>query len=153
MLLLLPYEQIATIVTGTLLLIFIVQNIILRRKLKAIFKGGEHKNLESVLQEQIKKTGALEEEIRKHLEDIIGIKSDFKKAVQKVEVLRFNSLEESGSNQSFTLVALNGQDTGFALTGLYLRDNVRFYIKPIEKGAPKYKLSKEEEETLEKAKK
>ena len=68
-----------------------------------------------------------------------------------MEITRFNSLEESGSNQSFSLVALDGQNNGYVLTGLYLRDNVRFYIKPIEKGAPKFKLSKEEEEVLEKA--
>ena len=147
----LTLEQIALAGLAVLVIVFIIQNFILRKKLKEIFKGGTRKNLESVLEEQIKKTDKLEQEVKKHLEDILNIKSDFKKATQKVEITRFNSLDESGSNQSFSLVALDGQNNGYVLTGLYLRDNVRFYIKPIEKGAPKYKLSKEEEETLEKA--
>ena len=147
----LTLEQIALAGLAVLVIVFIIQNFILRKKLKAIFKGGARKNLEGVLEEQIKKTEKLEQEVKKHLEDILNIKSDFKKATQKVEITRFNSLEESGSNQSFTLAALDGQNNGYVLTGLYLRDNVRFYIKPVEKGAPKYKLSKEEEETLEKA--
>ncbi len=144
-------DTILIIVIGILLLVFVAQNIVLRGKLKSIFKGGGNVNLEKTLEMQLKKTEELEQETKKHQAELNHLREQLQNAVQKVSVLRFNSFDESTANQSFTIAALDGKDNGFVLTNLQLREGIRMYAKPIEKGIPKYKLSEEEEQAMREA--
>jgi len=147
----LSLEYILIIVIGGLALISLLQNVLLKKKLKNVFKGSKDVNLEKVLQTQVKKVERLEKEAKRQSEDIIKVHSDFLKAVQKVEMMRFNSFEESGANQSFTLAVLDGKYNGFIITSLQLREGTRLYIKQVENGQARQKLSPEEEQVLQKA--
>lgn len=83
--------------------------------------------------------------------------ANFKKAgtchVQKVSLVRFNPFDEMGGDYSFSLALLDGNDTGFIITGLHTRERTRVYIKDVKKGKVKMELSKEERKVLDKAQK
>ena len=144
-------NTIAFAILGILLLVFIGQNMMLRRKLKSIFQGGGNANLEKTLELQIQKTSALEQESRKQNEHIGRVETQLQKALQKVAVTRFNSFDESSANQSFSIAALDGNKNGFVLTNLQMREGTRIYAKSVEKGIPKHKLSEEEEQAVNQA--
>ena len=142
---------IAILVLAIFVLFLLIQNLLFRKRLKAVFKSASNLNLENVLQEQIKKTEKLEGETRRLLEETLAIKENLKDAVQKVAVKRFNSLDEAAGNQSFTMAMLDDKNNGFVLTGLQLREQMRLYAKSVEKGVAKIKLSEEEEQALAEA--
>jgi hypothetical protein len=75
-------------------------------------------------------------------------------AIQKVGFVRFNPFADTGGDQSFALVLLDGNNTGVILTSLYGRSSVRWYLKTIKAGkAQDLALSKEEEQALKKVSK
>jgi len=142
---------IAILVLAIFVLFLLIQNLLFRKRLKAVFKSAPNLNLENVLREQIKKTEKLEGETRRLLEETLAIKENLKDAVQKVTVKRFNSLDEAAGNQSFTMAMLDDKNNGFVLTGLQLREQMKLYAKSVEKGVAKIKLSEEEEQALAEA--
>ena len=89
----LSQDTIFAVVVSILVLVFVAQNIVLRRKLKSIFKGGANANLEKTLEAQIKKTEALEQEIKKHQAAWERLQAQLENAIQKVGVTRFNSFD------------------------------------------------------------
>lgn len=123
-------------------------NIILARKLKALFRGSSGAALEKVIETQIKKTVKLEGEAKRQLEEIIALRADLLRSFQKVKLARFNSFDETGASQSFAIALLDGHNTGFILTNLYLSNAARMFLKPVTRGEPQQKLSPEEEALL-----
>lgn len=122
--------------------------IMMWRKWRIIFKGEDGASLEKVIETQVVKTKKIEGEIRRQLDEILKIKEDHQDAFQKVRMMRFNSIEEAGANQSFALVVLDGNNDGVILTSLYLGNAPRLFIKPIAHGTCAQKLSPEEEKIL-----
>ena len=73
-------------------------------------------------------------------------------SVQKVGIVRFNPFSEVGSNQSFSIALLNGNNDGIVITSLYTREGNRVYGKPVKQGESEYSLSEEEKKAIEQAK-
>lgn len=72
------------------------------------------------------------------------------RAVQKVGFLRFNSSPDTGGDYSFVIVMLDGEDNGFILHSLYLREGMtRLYAKAVERGKVRAPLSDEEQKVLD----
>ncbi len=71
--------------------------------------------------------------------------------VQKVGIVRFNPFKEIGGDHSFSLVLLDGEDSGVVVTCLHTRERTRVYMKGIKKGKSELDLSLEEKKALEKA--
>jgi hypothetical protein len=70
--------------------------------------------------------------------------------LQRVEVLRYNPYNDTGGDQSFSLVLLDGKLNGLIFSSLHSRAGTRTYIKPVVKGKSELELSKEEKKVLEK---
>ncbi|PIS08947.1 hypothetical protein COT75_03730 [Candidatus Beckwithbacteria bacterium CG10_big_fil_rev_8_21_14_0_10_34_10] len=76
------------------------------------------------------------------------------KSLQQVGFVRFNPFSDTGGDQSFCLSLLDGEDNGIVLSSLHSRGQTRVYGKAVAKAKGKEApLSKEEEETIKKAKK
>ena len=71
--------------------------------------------------------------------------------IQKVEIIKYNPYNDTGGDQSFSLVLLDGKLNGTILTSLHSRSGTRIYAKVIKKGESELDLSKEEKEVLKKA--
>ena len=94
----------------------------------------------------------LENDFEKLSQELEKLKKESQFSVQKVGIVRFNPFSEVGSDQSFSIALLDGNDNGVVITSLYTREGNRVYGKPIKKGASEYFLSEEEKKAIEKAK-
>lgn len=75
------------------------------------------------------------------------------KCFQKVGVIRYNAFENVGSDLSFAIAMLDGNDDGFVINGVFSRDSSCTYAKPITNGTTKYVLSAEEMQAIDVARK
>jgi hypothetical protein len=74
------------------------------------------------------------------------------KSFKKSALVRFNPFDDIGGDQSFILVMLDSQDSGYLLTSLHTRDNTRIYAKLIKNGQGQdNQLSPEEKSAVLKA--
>jgi hypothetical protein len=73
--------------------------------------------------------------------------------IQRVGVIRYNAFDNVGSDLSYSIALLNDSDNGIVLSGIYSRDSSSTYVKPINNGKSQYKLSDEEMQALDIAKK
>lgn len=94
----------------------------------------------------------LEENLEKLSKELKSFKKESGWFFQKVGMVRFNPFSEVGSDQSFSVALLNGQDDGVVITSLYTREENRVYGKPIKGGISEYSLSNEEKEAIQIAK-
>jgi 3-dehydroquinate synthase class II len=77
--------------------------------------------------------------------------SKLRKAIDRAELIRFNSFENMGAELSFALALLNQEGTGVILTGIHSIEECRVYAKPIENGQAAVKLNQEEKQAIERA--
>ena len=88
------------------------------------------------------------EEVKKDSEETLEtnkiLKAQVEKCTQKVSVIRYKAFEDVGSDLSFSVALLDGENNGVILTGIYGRDYSTTYAKPIDKGISRYDLSEEE---------
>jgi len=151
-------QGIAVILTGVVLLVFLIWNICLshnlskiKKRTRSFFASSKAKDLEEIIYKQIKKTNEVDSEIKKIIEDNKKIKSNLLQCVQKVGVVRFNPFGDVGGNQSFVIALLDNSLSGVIIQSLYSRDGVRVYSKEIKEGKSEYALGKEEKEAIKMA--
>ena len=115
-------------------------------------KLGNGSNIEEILKEQLGKIDNLENTTKslttycKKLED----KTD--KCVQKVGIVRYSAFRDVGSDLSFALALLDEQDDGVVLNGIYSSEASNIYAKPVINGDSKYKITEEERQAIDIAK-
>ena len=71
--------------------------------------------------------------------------------MQKTSMVRYKAFADVGSDLSFSIALLDGNDNGAILTSIYGRNESTTYAKPIDKGMSRYDLSEEEKKVLEQA--
>lgn len=109
-------------------------------------------NLQSVLEKLLEEQKTNHKEIIAIQEKIVEVQKTGIKYIQKVGILRYNPFEDTGGDQSFVLVILDGEDTGIVLTSLHSRGVSRWYAKNIRGGKGiDHELSKEEEKAIKNA--
>jgi len=117
-----------------------------------LFKGTRGKDLEEVIQKELKDIKKLDRDYKDLLkisEKIHGIAA---RGIQKVGIVRFNPFQDTGGNQSFAIALLDYYNNGLVISSLHNREGTRVYTKPIKKGQSEYSLSEEEKEAITKAK-
>jgi hypothetical protein len=103
-------------------------------------------NMEAVLNTLLEQADKKSEKIADLEDKITKISKEIKNDYQKSAVVKYNPFSDSGGNQSFSLVVLNGDNNGFMVTSLHGRDSTRVYSKLIVDGkAESGNLSKEEQ--------
>jgi hypothetical protein len=116
-------------------------------------KGITQETLSDVLKKLLDHEEKTLSDIKKIFSDIEAIKRDNTSNIQKYSLVRYNPFADTGGDQSFSLVLLDGLDNGYIITSLFARTGVRWYIKSIKKGKPvEHELSDEEKQALKKAK-
>jgi hypothetical protein len=69
-------------------------------------------------------------------------------SIQHIGLVRFNPFEDTGSDQSFAIALLDGQQDGVVISSLHGRANTRVFAKPVEGGASRHALSDEEAQAI-----
>ncbi len=104
------------------------------------------------MKEILSRFADLEENFEKLSKELETLKKENRFSIQKVGMVRFNPFSEVGSDQSFSVALLDGNDDGIVITSLYAREENRVYGKPIKSGSSEYLLSEEEKKAIEQAK-
>jgi hypothetical protein len=103
-------------------------------KLQAFFGGKEAKDLEKVLLDQLAEVQELDGEIQELFEISNRLRELCLKSLHKTHVVRFNPFKEVGGNQSFSVVLLDGKNSGVVISSLHTREGTRVYAKPVLSG-------------------
>jgi len=126
----------------------------MNRRINRIFKGVEKENIEKLLRNQLDMSEKMKRDIEKLFQDAEAVRGIATKSIHKVGVVRFNPFRDTGGDQSFVIAFMDADDNGLVVSSLHSREGARVYMKPIEGGvSEKYKLTKEEEEAISRAKK
>jgi Protein of unknown function (DUF4446) len=70
------------------------------------------------------------------------------RCLQRVGIIRYNSLPEMAGNQSFSVALLDETRTGMVFTSLQLRQDLRLYAKFVYNGRSEQPLSEEEKQAI-----
>jgi hypothetical protein len=123
------------------------------QKLRKIFFTGKDANqLEDFILNQNKKINALAERADYIEEAVFSLSEEQKLAVQKIGVLRYNSLADSGGNLSFSIALLDAKNNGVVISSMHGRENNRVYAKPILEGKSEFSLTDEEVKAINSSK-
>lgn len=149
------YNMIIVIVLTVLVLSLLIWNIIISAKLSALnskykkfMRGSTGKNFESLLMDHMNEMESAVERVNIINEELISLKNQTDKCLQRFNIMRYNAFSDTGSDLSFSIAMLDTYNDGFIITGIYGRNESITYAKPIEKGVSKYPLSVEEEMVL-----
>jgi len=107
--------------------------------------------LETLLQEYIKKVTELEEKQKQSDARLTSVKIKLRASVDHVELIRFRAFENVGSDLSFAMALLNQEGNGVVLSSIHNREESRVYAKPVNIGQSTYSLTGEEKEVIAKA--
>ncbi|MDM0784135.1 DUF4446 family protein [Clostridium perfringens] len=146
--------QYSTYITIGLIVLVLIQFILLivafrslskvENKFRKIMRGVNNKNLEELINSYLDKVEEVKKDSEETLETNKILKAQVEKCTQKVSVIRYKAFEDVGSDLSFSVALLDGENNGVILTGIYGRDYSTTYAKPIDKGISRYDLSEEE---------
>lgn len=141
-----------------LLMIMLLWNIILSVKLavlgekyKKLMRGSSGKNFESMLLGHISEMENAVERVNIISQDLINVKNQMDRCIQKCNIIRYNAFSDTGSDLSFSIAMLDNFNDGIIITGIYGRNEFISYAKPITKGTSRYPLSVEEELVLKRS--
>ncbi|MBQ7478509.1 MAG: DUF4446 family protein [Selenomonadaceae bacterium] len=123
----------------------------LKKRYRKMMAGADGANLERMLIGHIDETKTVVEENRRIDEENRRIGALLQKAITRVGVVRFSAFEGMGSDLSYAVALLDSDNNGVVLSSIFGRDDSRSYVKPIEAGTSKYKLTQEEEQALKDA--
>ncbi len=123
----------------------------LNKRYNRVLAGSDGKKIEDMIISHTQQTQALLMENQVIKDDIGQIRAILQTAVQRVGVVRFAAFEDIGGDLSYAVALLDRNNSGIILSSIFARNNTTTYLKPIDKGTSKYKLSKEEQEALNQA--
>lgn len=120
----------------------------LEDRYRRLMRGANGKNIESLLNSKLDQIQDAKQNCEDAIEDIKKLENEIKGCVQKVSIMRYKAFEDVGSDLSFSIALLDGNNDGVVLTGIYARQDSTTYAKPIDKGISRYDLSEEEIQVL-----
>ncbi len=139
------------VTVGLLIWVIILTIYVLRHKGKTVGLESEEE-LKQLLDSLEADLQSLEEFSSDNRRAIEWLKLDGVRHVQKIGLIRFNPFDDTGGDQSFAMVLLDGDNNGIVLSSLHSRTGQRIYAKSITRGvAEEHELSDEEQEALSRA--
>ncbi len=115
--------------------------------------GKDAKTLEDSIVHIADSVKAIQTREVKTQDYLVDAEKRIERSIQAVETIRFNPFKGSGEggSQSFATALLNEHGNGVVLSGLYSRDRISIFSKPIEKLKSEYTLTGEEEDVVARA--
>ncbi len=152
-----PYFIIGNVLFTFIILISLISTRLKLNKLlkryKKFFKDSDNGSVEKLVEENIDLCNEISNK-NKDIENRINyVERNMLQCVQKIGVVRYNAFDNVGSNLSFAIALLDGNDNGVVLNGIYSRESTSTYAKAIANGQSKYALSAEEIQAIDIAKK
>jgi len=149
------FITIGLIILVIILIIVVISSLIstskMNDKYRKMMKGTNSKNLEELLISSLDKISNIEE-VTNEVKGICDKTSNtVTSCVQKVAMQRYKAFEDIGSDLSYSIAILDGNNSGVIITSIYSRNESITYAKPIDNGISRYDLSEEENNVLHQA--
>lgn len=120
--------------------------------LRSLFPNSGERDIRKKFGEILDLVTEFSADLNKFEQKLKSFEQEDLKHIQRVALKRYNPYEDTGGDQSFSLACLDKVGNGFVLTSLHARSGTRVFAKPVKEGkSGEYKLSREEEETIEEA--
>lgn len=136
-----------------LLIAVIVEAIVIvvihKRYISFMKKLGNGNNVDELLKSYIQEVEAIKKDNTEIKNYYTKLDSDMASCIQKVGLVRYNAFKDVGSDLSFAIALLDGNDNGIVFNGIYGSESSNIYAKPIKNKKSSYQLSGEEEYALE----
>jgi hypothetical protein len=123
----------------------------LGRRLDALTRGQDDKDLSGVLDAHLDKVFAVSNEVDELTVRTAVAESNLRHSFQRIGLVRFNPFEDTGGNQSFALALLDANGDGLVLSSLHSRAGTRVYAKSVSGGRSEAALSEEEASAVRQA--
>ncbi|MBQ7410138.1 MAG: DUF4446 family protein [Clostridia bacterium] len=147
------YLVISCIVNIILVIVTMINVIMLtkinKKYIKFMKQLGNGSNLDEMLRDYLRDVKEIKQDNSEIKAYYTKLDSDIASCIQKVGLVRYNAFRDVGSDLSFAIALLDGNDTGVVLNGLYGSESSNIYAKPIKGGVSTYQLSEEEKYALE----
>jgi hypothetical protein len=122
-----------------------------RSYLRILFPQDESRDIRAKLREVVEAVRSFKQENNLIAQKLDELTTDGLKHIQRVEIVRYNPYNDTGGDQSFSVVLIDGKLNGLLITSLHSRSGTRIYTKIIKSGKSDLELSKEERDLLDKA--
>ena len=147
------FLMISFIINIVLIVITIINIFMLTKTNKKYIKFmkqlGNGNNLDEMLKDYLRDVKEIKRDNSEIKAYYTKLDSDIASCIQKVGLVRYNAFRDVGSDLSFAIALLDGNDRGVVLNGLYGSDSSNIYAKPVKNGVSTYQLSEEEKYALE----
>lgn len=139
-----------TLVLAAAILLLVIWNILLERRLGKMLKGKSAATLEDTIIENQNALAKLFEFKKTTENEFQKVDERIKKKLHGAKTIRFNPFQGTGSggNQSFATALLDEEGSGVVISSLYARDKMSIFAKPINKRNSEFELTDEEREVL-----
>lgn len=135
---------IAIVIVETVVIIFIH-----KRYISFMKKMGNGNNLDDMLKVYLDDIAEIKKDNTEIKNYYTKLDADMASCIQKVGLVRYNAFKDVGSDLSFAIALLDGNNNGVVLNGIYGSESSNIYAKPIKNKESSYQLSSEEEYALE----
>lgn len=138
-----------------LFLLFLIQEYrvsYIKKKYNKLFEGSEGESIEKMLFERLDEVNDVKDQIKDIQNHTDKLDENLKNTIQKIGIIRYNAFDDMGSDLSFSAALLDDNSTGIVISSLYSRNESITYGKPIINGESDYKLSIEEIQAIDRAK-
>lgn len=143
-----------TIMILLALLIFININMKMarmNRRYRKMMQGMEGVNIERLLMEHIEEVRQAVTKVEQLSSSCEKLTRTSKECIQKVGIVRFNAFDDTGSDLSYAVALLDGNNNGVIFSSIFGRNESRSYAKPVIAGQSSYFLTDEEKQALAQA--
>jgi hypothetical protein len=120
-------------------------------RLAALTRGEEGDSFEDVLEAHLERVHAMGRQLDAVTARTKALEDRAPRAFQRVGLVRYNTFEDTGGNQSFALALLDATGDGLVLSSLHSRAGTRVYAKSVNGGRAETALSEEESEAVRQA--
>ena len=117
-------------------------------RLDGLTRGADGQSLEAVLDTHLDKVFGVARELDELAARSAVLESNGRHAFQRVGLVRFNPIEDTGGNQSFALALMDANGDGFVVSSLHARTGTRMFAKTLAGGRSDASLSAEETEAV-----
>lgn len=131
-----------------LIVIVLIRQVIVGRRQGRLLRGADGQSLERMLLDHADGTQEVRSQLARAEETGVSHARSLRGCLQRVSVLRYNAFNDAGGEQSFSVALLDGDSNGLVITGLYSRNDMRMYAKPVAAGHSPVTLSTEEQDAI-----
>jgi hypothetical protein len=122
-----------------------------RSYLRLLFPQDESRDIRAKLREVVEAVAQFKQENSLLAKKLDELTIEGLQHIQRVEIVRYNPYNDTGGDQSFSVILIDGKLNGLLITSLHSRSGTRIYTKIIKAGKSDLDLSKEETDLLTKA--